>query len=61
MATFYATGRLTLEGVTFEIEAGTLAEARAKVEGQRFDNYEITPTAAAVDWTMSLRTLKEND
>ena len=59
MPEFICTGTITLNGVTFYIEAEDLHHARVKADRGEFTNYE-TGAAETSDWDMRPLTVKAN-
>lgn len=59
MAEFICTGSVTLNGVTFYIEAENLHHASVKADRGEWTNYDITG-AETSDWDMRPMTVKEN-
>lgn len=60
MKEFICTGTLTLNGVTFIIEADNLTSAKQKVVSGEWKGYEIGG-AEAKDWELDPRTIESND
>ena len=53
-------GTVTLSGVDFFVSADDEDEAKAKAQSGEYDSYK-TDMASAVDWALTLTTLKLNE